>query len=136
MITAYAAARPGRLIKADFDGGPVRDVIYRTARPWHRFYQFEAKAWWISADVFPEVRAELQRAGFQVRETDPAPTPQPEPDPDDPWGVLGLQPGVPPELVKAVWKAWARKLHPDVGGDEARFRTARAAYERLTGGAS
>lgn len=40
----------------------------------------------------------------------------------DPFAVLGLPPTASPEEVKAAYRAAARRLHPDVGGDEESFR--------------
>lgn len=55
----------------------------------------------------------------------------------DPFAVLGLPPTASPDEVKAAYRAAARRLHPDVGGDEEAFkvltRAADAALEIATG---
>jgi hypothetical protein len=47
----------------------------------------------------------------------------------DPFDVLGLPPTASPEQVKAAYRAAARRLHPDAGGDEESFRTLRQAAD-------
>lgn len=51
---------------------------------------------------------------------------------DDPWAVLHLRPGAPRAIIDAVWKAMAKELHPDRGGDEEQFKRVKNAYEKLT----
>lgn len=51
---------------------------------------------------------------------------------DDPWAVLHLRPGAPRAIIDAVWKALAKELHPDRGGDEEQFKRVKSAYEKLT----
>lgn len=41
---------------------------------------------------------------------------------EDPFAALGLPPTASPEQVKAAYRAAARRLHPDVGGDEESFK--------------
>lgn len=48
----------------------------------------------------------------------------------DPFATLGLPPTASPEEVKAAFRAAARRLHPDVGGDEEAFRTVTLAADR------
>jgi hypothetical protein len=58
----------------------------------------------------------------------------------DPYTVLGVEPGVSPEEIKAAWRTLARQHHPDLTGDDpdvARRATRRmaeinAAYASLT----
>jgi hypothetical protein len=58
----------------------------------------------------------------------------------DPYAVLGIEPGVSPDEIKAAWRALARRHHPDLTGDDpelARRATRRmaeinAAYAALT----
>jgi hypothetical protein len=60
--------------------------------------------------------------------------------PKDPHLVLGVEPGTPPDAIKAAWRALARQHHPDLTGDDpevARRATRRmaeinAAYAALT----
>lgn len=51
---------------------------------------------------------------------------------EDPWAVLHLRPGAPPAIIQAVWRAMAKELHPDRGGDPEEFKRVTAAYEKLT----
>jgi hypothetical protein len=47
------------------------------------------------------------------------------------FGVLYLTPDAPEFIVKAVWRALARKLHPDVGGDPEVFKELNNVYEEV-----
>lgn len=47
------------------------------------------------------------------------------------WQTLGLEIGAPLEAVKIAYKALAKKLHPDVGGDSRMFVAVQMAYHRL-----
>ena len=50
----------------------------------------------------------------------------------DHYAVLGLKPGASAREIKAAFRRLAMKHHPDrPDGDEARFRSVRAAYEAL-----
>ena len=54
----------------------------------------------------------------------------------DPFAVLGLAPTASEAEVKAAYRAAARRLHPDAGGDEAAFRELAAAAKRASAYAS
>ncbi len=58
-----------------------------------------------------------------------------EADPSD-LSLLGLAPGASKADAKAAWRRFVQRHHPDKGGDHARFIRAKAAYERLSGGAA
>ena len=49
----------------------------------------------------------------------------------DPYRILGVEPGDPPELVTAVFRAKAKVLHPDKGGDPEQFKRLHAAYKAV-----
>lgn len=46
--------------------------------------------------------------------------------------TLGLQPGASQEEIKKAYRKMAQKHHPDKGGDEAKFKEIKTAYEELT----
>lgn len=48
---------------------------------------------------------------------------------ENPFAVLGVPPTATPEEVKAAYRAAARRVHPDAGGDEASFRALTRASE-------
>ena len=58
----------------------------------------------------------------------------------DPHAVLGVEPGAPPDEIKAAWRALARTHHPDLTGDDpeavrratTRMAEINAAYAALT----
>lgn len=49
----------------------------------------------------------------------------------DPYRILGVEPGDPPELVTAVFRAKVKILHPDKGGDPEQFKRLHAAYKAV-----
>lgn len=54
-------------------------------------------------------------------------------DNDNPYTVLGLAQGADKDSVKAAWRQYAMKHHPDKGGDEEVFKKGLAAYSLLMG---
>ncbi len=49
----------------------------------------------------------------------------------DPWEVLGLRPDATPEDINDMYKAKARRLHPDRGGSEVEMAELNAAYAEV-----
>lgn len=47
--------------------------------------------------------------------------------------VLGVRPGAPGDEVRAAFRRFARRHHPDRGGDPEKFRKGLEAYRRLIG---
>ena len=56
----------------------------------------------------------------------------------DPYDILGIGRTASPEEIKVAYRKAARATHPDLGGDEARFKLVQQAYAQLSqaGGAS
>lgn len=54
-----------------------------------------------------------------------------EADPSD-LSLLGLAPGASKATIKATWKRFAQRHHPDKGGDHEHFTRVKAAYVRLS----
>ena len=52
-------------------------------------------------------------------------------NPDDPYMIMGVHRNTPPEILKAVYLAWAKKHHPDVGGDSETFKRVNAAWDEI-----
>ena len=50
----------------------------------------------------------------------------------DPFEVLGVRADAPREVVDASYKAMAKRLHPDGGGDVEAFKELQEAYEAVT----
>jgi len=48
------------------------------------------------------------------------------------YGILGVNPGAEPEVVRAAYTALARKYHPDAGGSAQRMKEINEAYEVLS----
>ena len=55
----------------------------------------------------------------------------PDSDPDDPYAILGVHRNTPPEIMKAVYLAWAKHHHPDVGGDDDTFKRVNVAWGKI-----
>lgn len=51
----------------------------------------------------------------------------------DPWEVLGLRPDADEDAIDAVYRAKAKRLHPDAGGNPEAFKELQAAYETVKG---
>lgn len=49
----------------------------------------------------------------------------------DPWEILGLRPDADEDAIDAVYKAKAKRLHPDVGGTAEAFKELQQAYESV-----
>jgi hypothetical protein len=49
------------------------------------------------------------------------------------YATMYLVPGAPHFLVSAVWKALAKKFHPDMGGNEELFKRYSGAHDRIMG---
>jgi len=49
----------------------------------------------------------------------------------DPWEVLGLRSDADQDAIEAVYRAKAKRLHPDVGGSAEAFQELQKAYEAV-----
>ncbi len=49
----------------------------------------------------------------------------------DPYEVLGVRPDADPEIIGAAYRALAKKLHPDAGGDADEFKEIDEAYSKI-----
>jgi hypothetical protein len=49
----------------------------------------------------------------------------------DPWEVLGLRPDADEDAIDAVYRAKAKRLHPDAGGSAEAFGELQRAYEKV-----
>jgi hypothetical protein len=52
-------------------------------------------------------------------------------NPNDPYVILGVHKNTPPEIMKAVYLAWAKNHHPDVGGDSETFKRVNTAWDEI-----
>jgi len=52
-------------------------------------------------------------------------------NPDDPYVIMGIHRNTPPEIMKAVYKAWAVNHHPDRGGDSETFKRINVAWGKI-----
>ena len=52
-------------------------------------------------------------------------------NPDDPYTILGVHKNTPPEIIRAVYMAWVKNHHPDVGGDLETFSKINVAYDQI-----
>lgn len=51
----------------------------------------------------------------------------------DPWEILGLRPDADEDAIDAVYRAKAKRLHPDAGGSAEAFRELQEAYDAVKG---
>lgn len=66
-----------------------------------------------------------------------SPQPPPSyPNTPSPYAVLGVMENAPDEVVKAAYKAQARRHHADLGGNDQRMKEINAAYEEIRRGRS
>jgi hypothetical protein len=98
----------------------LKQAIPRSYRRWAP----DRRAWLIGREFWPIAREIFASFGLSPREELQTP---------EPWRILHLQPGAPPEVVDAVYRTLAKLHHPDVGGSNDRMREINLAYERLTG---
>lgn len=52
----------------------------------------------------------------------------------DPYEILGVRSDAPMDIIDAAYRAQAKRLHPDVGGDPAAMQALNEAYERIKQG--
>jgi hypothetical protein len=50
---------------------------------------------------------------------------------EDPWEVMGLRPDVDPDVARVVYRALARKWHPDCGGSDVMMQRLNSAWEKI-----
>ena len=119
------ASRADRLVAVTFSAGRhVNRTV--TVDRWER----PVDNLWALAIGLDDIRLNeargLDDVARQVYAMLPAPAKQ-----RDPWEVLGLRSDADNDLIDAAYRAKARKLHPDVGGDAEAFRELTDAYERV-----
>ena len=71
-----------------------------------------------------------EEATFQLPPKEPDKTRHSE-NPDDPYVIMGIHRNTPPEIMKAVYKAWAVNHHPDKGGDSETFKRINVAWDQI-----
>lgn len=59
--------------------------------------------------------------------------PSPAPALADPYRVLCVTPEAPPELIDLAYRYWAKRVHPDRGGNHESMVKINLAYEQLQG---
>lgn len=92
-----------------------------------RFWDNNDKTWWCTKDQLDRVIQLLDQfyddvllVGFDAIDAAA-----------DTWGKLYLTQGAPLELVRAAYRILAKTYHPDVGGDEEKFKLLNEAYKEL-----
>lgn len=112
----------------------VKEMVPGSAREWSP----SVKEWSIAPGFASSVAMWTREVyGYVVDDDAPGAgahrTPEPEPirrsDPD--LAELHLLPSAPRVVIDAAYRALARSLHPDAGGDTASMQTLNAAYGRL-----
>ena len=126
----------------DYDATVV-DAVKFAVPLGHRRWSPEQRRWVISEEFWPRLRKALTDYGLfnssEFEELDRAAKRVSRPGGD--WVTLHLQPGAPPEVVKAAYLALAKLHHPDWAETEAdrddrtrKMTKINVAYEALTQG--
>jgi hypothetical protein len=80
----------------------------------------------------PPKRKTTRSSSHRSHGHDFSPPPPPSyPSTPSPYAVLGVIENAPDEVVKAAYKAQARRYHADLGGDDQRMKQVNAAYEEI-----
>ena len=83
-------------------------------------------------DIMADLKSNLPpRAAPLYELLDFAPIQEEPIDPDDPYAVLGLIPGVHDDMIHAMYRVLTKRYHPDIGGDDAKFKKVQKVYETL-----
>lgn len=77
-----------------------------------------------------QVTIAQEKPHWTVREQK-KPVPKKREEPTNDFRTLFLTPDAPDFIIDAVWKALARKHHPDTGGDAEAFRRYNEAYKKI-----
>jgi hypothetical protein len=95
-----------------------------------REYSPDEKAWYVNFSCHA-IALDILRFHFGTVDVinGPAPTPIRKSDPD--FAALHLLPTAPGFLVEAVYRAMARRHHPDHGGDVEAMKAVNAAYKQI-----
>lgn len=116
-----------RAVTVCFSAGKHKDrtvTIDRFERPVDNLW---ALAIGLDAVRLNELRG-LDDVARQVYQALPAPRQR------DPWEILGLRPDADEDAIDAVYRAKAKRLHPDKGGSAEAFAELQAAYEAVKDG--
>ena len=89
------------------------------------------RAWWIADKALPRLWRILPGLAEYVADTAAAHRRDTcSDDMREAFAALHLLPSAPPDVVKAAFRALAKEMHPDVGGDTAATVRVNLAYER------
>lgn len=116
-----------RAVSVTFSAGQHMDrtvTVDRFERPVDNLW---ALAVGLDAIRLNELRG-LDDVAKQVYQALPAPRTR------SPWEVLGLPSNSDEDVIDAVYRTKARRLHPDAGGDAEAFKELQAAYEAVKRG--
>ncbi|MBK7086887.1 MAG: J domain-containing protein [Flavobacteriales bacterium] len=126
--TASFSAAEDRAVSVTFTAGKHVDktvTVDRFARPVDNLW---ALALGLDDIRMNELRG-LDSVAQQVYEALPAPRQK-----KSPWEVLGLPVNSAPDVIEAVYRTKAKRLHPDIGGSAAAFKELTEAYEAVKRG--
>lgn len=122
-ITKYSAVLSGRTFEA-------KEIIRDYGGTWDK----ASKTWHVSTSAAYSLADALYAAGHDVRIADSRAQDQPAPSgsPGINWAesTLTTVGKVSPDLMERAFKALAKVLHPDVGGDTRLMQTLNDAHEK------
>jgi hypothetical protein len=141
-------AKAGSKFSLHFAYDPKLVELTKSIPSWARGWDAGTKTWTIDAQYAHALAADFRALGHTVagleaqqerarRAPPPPPPPPPALPPADSWAVLLLDRAAAAGLELPVYRALARVLHTDVGGDSAmmaELNTARKATQRRAAG--
>jgi len=113
---------PGKMLRDFLQRTGLNDDIEEFVA--HVARQGISNLWQAFTPIAPE------EATFQLPPKEPDKTRHSE-NPDDPYVIMGIHRNTPPEIMKAVYKAWAVNHHPDKGGDSETFKRINVAWDQI-----
>jgi hypothetical protein len=106
------------------------DAIKQHIPSRQRSWKPNVKQWWFRAEVIVAVCALADKHCGRYVHVEELYTPTDE-TPASAYAMLHLLPTAPPEVVNAAYRALAKRVHPDAGGDTAKMQEINAAYKLL-----
>jgi hypothetical protein len=116
-------------VEFDFNAEMV-DAIKLTIPSRQRTWKPEIKQWWFRADVIVAVCSLADKHCGRYVHVEELYTPT-DSAPVTAYAALHLLPSAPPEVINAAYRALAKQVHPDSGGDTAKMQEINAAYALL-----
>lgn len=113
---------PKQYVKVKNPSKRIADMIKYHIPDTHRYW--EEGYWFVHGDYIQPVCNAIAKEGRVAYVAESL-------DPPAAYKNLHLLESAPLWLVEAVWRAFVKNNHPDVGGDEQRFKLVKESYELI-----